>query len=66
MIAILRRQADTGNQITALRAPGRPCVIRDYVSYNEAFASDLPDWATEEHYDDCTTGASWLYRFLKK
>ena len=40
--------------------------IRDYVSCNEAFASDLPDWATEEHYDDCTTGASWLYKFLKK
>ena len=40
--------------------------IRDYVSYNEAFVSDLPDWAVEEHYDDCTSGASWLYRFLKK
>ena len=40
--------------------------IRSYISCNEVFASDLPDWATEEHYDDCTTGASWLYKFLKK
>lgn len=40
--------------------------MRDYVHYNEVFTSDLPGWASDEHYDDCTSGASWLYRFLKK
>ena len=40
--------------------------MRDYFNYNNVYASDLPDWAESEHYDNCTTGASWLYKFLKK
>ena len=41
--------------------------MRDYVSISgDVFESDLPGWARDEQYDNCTGGASWLYRFLKK
>ena len=41
--------------------------MRDYVTIGEnVFGSDLPAWARDEQYDNCTSGASWLYRFLKK
>ena len=41
--------------------------MREYASVCEdVFRSDLPSWAVEEHYDNCTSGANWLYRFFKR
>lgn len=41
--------------------------MRDYISISDdVFGTDLPSWALDDGYQNCSEGASWLYRFIKR
>lgn len=45
---------------------GLPPMREDLNGFSTQCGNELPGWVTEEHYENCSTGASWLYKFFKK